>query len=86
MLNRNRRAVLRAVVVAMDRSEEPTHAVIRAALGGQEGVLETETLGKDGQNFFVELRYLPVRFGDGEDPDFVATIERIAAASGRSAV
>ncbi|MBK9245340.1 MAG: PAS domain S-box protein [Burkholderiales bacterium] len=35
-------------------------ACIRAALGGQEGVLETETLGKDGQSFFVELRYLPI--------------------------
>jgi len=35
-------------------------ACIRAALRGQEGVLETETLGKDGQSFFVELRYLPI--------------------------
>jgi PAS domain S-box-containing protein len=33
---------------------------IRAALAGKEGVLETETLRKDGTSFFVELRYLPI--------------------------
>jgi PAS domain S-box-containing protein len=35
-------------------------ACIRAALEGREGVLETETIGKSGQSFFVELRYLPI--------------------------
>ena len=35
-------------------------ACIRAALQGREGVLETETLGKSGDTFFVELRYLPI--------------------------
>ncbi len=33
---------------------------IRAALRGEEGVLETETLRKNGETFFVELRYLPI--------------------------
>jgi PAS domain S-box-containing protein len=34
---------------------------MRAALAGQESVLETTTLRKDGTSFDVELRYLPIR-------------------------
>lgn len=47
-------------------SRMPAHEVvkrvagIRAALLGREGLLETETLRKSGETFFVELRYLPI--------------------------
>jgi PAS domain S-box-containing protein len=35
-------------------------ACIRAALAGDERVLETATLRKNGESFFVELRYVPI--------------------------
>ncbi|MGB8436192.1 MAG: PAS domain S-box protein, partial [Burkholderiales bacterium] len=35
-------------------------ACIRAALAGEERVIETETLRKNGERFDVELRYLPI--------------------------
>jgi len=34
--------------------------MIRAALEGREGQLETETVRKNGERFLVELRYLPI--------------------------
>ena len=36
-------------------------ALIREALAGREGQLETQTLRRDGSRFDVELRYLPIR-------------------------
>jgi PAS domain S-box-containing protein len=37
--------------------------LIRAALAGREGRIETRTTRKDGTRFDIELRYLPVNFG-----------------------
>ncbi|MBX3603464.1 MAG: PAS domain S-box protein [Rubrivivax sp.] len=39
------------------------HSLIRGALAGHEGRIETRTSRKDGSRFDIELRYLPVRFG-----------------------
>ncbi|MBS1178465.1 MAG: histidine kinase [Proteobacteria bacterium] len=36
---------------------------IRAALQGQERLLETQAVRKDGSRFDVEVRYLPIRYG-----------------------
>jgi PAS domain S-box-containing protein len=36
--------------------------MIRAALDGHEGVLETQAARKDGRVFDIELRYLPIRY------------------------
>jgi PAS domain S-box-containing protein len=38
-------------------------AMIRQALAGREGVLETQGVRKDGRVFDIELRYLPIRYG-----------------------
>ncbi len=37
-------------------------AMIEQALAGREGQLETRTIRKDGSEFDVELRYLPIRY------------------------
>ncbi|WP_298829196.1 PAS domain S-box protein [uncultured Piscinibacter sp.] len=39
-------------------------ALLRAALAGDEGVMETEAVRKDGSRFEIELRYLPIRYAD----------------------
>lgn len=50
-----------------DREGEPELeqriALIRAALAGREGRIETRVPSKDGRRFEVEVRYIPVRFG-----------------------
>ncbi|HRH87870.1 MAG TPA: PAS domain S-box protein [Rubrivivax sp.] len=50
-----------------DRDGEPEVeqriALIRAALAGREGRIETVVPSKDGRRFEVEVRYIPVRFG-----------------------
>jgi len=50
-----------------DREGEPDVeqriALIRAALAGHEGRIETLVPSKDGRRFEVEVRYIPVRFG-----------------------
>ena len=38
-------------------------ALIHQALAGQEGLLETQGVRKDGRVFDIELRYLPIRYG-----------------------
>jgi PAS domain S-box-containing protein len=53
-----------------DRGGEPDleqrSALIRGALAGREGRIETLVPSKDGRRFEVEVRYIPVRFGGAD--------------------
>jgi len=56
-------------------------ALIRRALAGEEGQLETRTVRKSGERFEVELRYLPIRYRD--EPHVLAVARDISERSER---